>query len=56
MSVLTIVLIVLAAWLLVSVVLALAIGRTVRLADRDQRRRMASRRPATAPLRARVTH
>ena len=55
MSILMIVLTVAAAWLLVSVVLALLIGRAVKLADRDQRRRMATRLPATTPARARAS-
>jgi predicted membrane-bound mannosyltransferase len=54
MSILMIVLTVAAAWLLVSVLLALAIGRAVKLADRDHRRRVAARRPAPAPAGARV--
>ena len=57
MSILMIVLTILAAWLVVSVLLALAIGRAVRLAARDQQRRMASKRPVAVPARprARVT-
>jgi hypothetical protein len=54
MSILMIVLTVVAAWLLVSVLLALFIGRAVKLADRDQRRRIATRRPVAAPVRARA--
>lgn len=49
----TIVLAVLGAWLLVSVLLALFIGRAVRLADADHRRRMTSR-PAAVPVRLRA--
>ncbi|WP_158590158.1 hypothetical protein [Amnibacterium setariae] len=48
--VLTIVLAVLAAWVLVSVLLALVIGRAVKLADTDRRRRMAYR-ATSAPAR-----
>ena len=51
---LTIVLSILGAWLLLSVLLALAIGRGIKLADRDHRRRVASR--ATVAPRARVAH
>lgn len=54
MSILMIVLVVLGAWLLVSVLLALAIGRAIRLADKDHARRVASRRPAPAPIRVRA--
>ena len=52
--VLAIVLAVLGAWLLVSVLLALFIGRAVKLADRDHRGRMAYRAVATTPVRARA--
>jgi hypothetical protein len=51
--VLTIVLAVLGAWLLVSVLLALFIGRAVKLADRDHRGRVAYR-AATIPARPRA--
>jgi hypothetical protein len=51
--VLMIVLAVLGAWLLVSVVLALLIGRGIKLADRDHRNKVGYR-AATAPLRART--
>ncbi|GAA2749755.1 hypothetical protein [Amnibacterium kyonggiense] len=48
--ILTIVLSVLAAWLLVSVLLALVIGRAIHLADKDHRRKIAYRAtPAAAP-------
>lgn len=46
--VLTIVLAVLGGWLLVSVLLALVVGRAIRLADRDHRTK-AAYRSATAP-------
>ncbi|MGT2425274.1 hypothetical protein [Amnibacterium kyonggiense] len=48
-----IVLAVLAAWLLVSVVLALVIGRAIRLANRDHERRTAYR-TTTVPARPRA--
>jgi hypothetical protein len=51
--VLTIVLAVLGAWLLVSVLLALFIGRAVKLADRDHRGRVAYRTTAM-PVRPRA--
>ncbi|WP_375387207.1 hypothetical protein [uncultured Amnibacterium sp.] len=54
MSILTIVLLVLGAWLAVSVVLALFLGRAVQLADGDQRRRMARRPQVATPVRARA--
>lgn len=50
---LMIVLAVLGAWLLVSVLLALAFGRAVRFADRHHGRAVAYR-AATAPMRART--
>jgi hypothetical protein len=50
--VLTIVLAVLGAWLLVSVLLALFIGRAVKLADRDHRGKVAYRAAATVPVHA----
>jgi hypothetical protein len=52
--VLTIVLAVIGVWLLVSVLLALFIGRAVSVADRDHRNKVAYR-AATAPLRARAS-
>jgi hypothetical protein len=52
--VLTIVLAVIGAWLLVSLLLALMIGRGIKLADRDHRNKVAYRH-ATAPLRARAS-
>jgi hypothetical protein len=51
--VLTIVLAVLGAWLLVSVLLALVIGRAIKLGDRDHKRKVAYR-AATVPLHARA--
>jgi hypothetical protein len=51
--VLMIVLAVLGAWLLVSVLLALFIGRAVKLADRDHRGKVAYR-AAAAPVRPRA--
>ena len=51
---LTIVLSIIGAWLLVSVLLALAIGRAIKTADRDHRRRVAYR--ATVAPRARAAH
>ena len=51
--VLTIVLAVLAVWLLVSVLLALVIGRAIKLGDRDHKRKVAYR-GASAPMRARA--
>ena len=51
----TIVLSVLAVWLLASVVLALLIGRAVKLADRSHRRAVDTRMPAAPrPTRARA--
>ncbi len=51
----TIVLSVLAVWLLASVLLALLIGRAVKLADRNHRRAMGTRVPAAPrPSRARA--
>ena len=51
---LTIVLAVLAAWLLAAVLLALLIGRGIKLADRDHRRRVAYRATVPVPARTRV--
>lgn len=51
--VLSIVLAVLGAWLLVSVLLALVIGRAISIGDRDHRRKVAYRSTST-PLRARA--
>jgi hypothetical protein len=51
--VLTIVLAVLGLWLLVSVLLALVIGRGIKLADRDHRNKVAYR-GAASPIRARA--
>ena len=51
--VLTIVLAVLGGWLLVSVLLALVIGRAIKLGDRDHERKVAYR-GAAAPLRVRT--
>ncbi len=45
----TIVLIVLGAWLLVSVLLALVIGRAIKLADHDHGRKVAYRTTSVAP-------
>ncbi|MBW4042739.1 MAG: hypothetical protein HIU86_11565 [Acidobacteria bacterium] len=45
---LTIVLGIIGAWLLVSVLLALVIGRAVKLADRDHGRRVAYRQAVVA--------
>lgn len=53
MTILTIVLVVVAAWLLASIALALVIGRAVKLADRDHQRRVAAR-STKPPLRARA--
>jgi hypothetical protein len=51
--ILTIVLAVLGAWLLVSVLLALVIGRAIKLGDRDHKRKVAYR-AVSAPVRARA--
>lgn len=52
---LTILLTVLGVWLLVSVLLALAIGRAVKLADRSHRRAIATKPSARVqPARARA--
>lgn len=51
---LMIVLAVLGAWLLVSVLLALAFGRAVKIADRHHGRSVAYR-AATTPMRARAS-
>lgn len=51
--VLTIVLVVLGVWLLVSVLLALAIGRAISIGDRDHERKVAYR-AASTPIRARA--
>ena len=52
---LTIVLTVLGAWLLVSVLLALVIGRAIKLADKDHGRKVAYRSaPVVARPRARA--
>lgn len=53
---LTIVLSILGAWLLVSVLLALAIGRGIRMADRDHRRRVAYGATVAARAGARAAH
>ena len=45
----TIVLSIIGAWLLVSVLLALVIGRAVKLADRDHGRKVAYRTTPVAP-------
>ena len=50
--VLMIVLAVLGAWLLVSVLLALVIGRAIKIGDRDHKRKVAYR-SSSAPLRVR---
>lgn len=52
---LTILLTVIGVWLLVSVLLALAIGRAVKLADRNHRRALATKPVGRAqPVRARA--
>jgi hypothetical protein len=48
-TIVMIVLAVLGAWLLVSVLLALAIGRATRIANDDHRRRMAQRTAGSRP-------
>lgn len=51
----TIVLSIIAAWLLVSVLLALFIGRAIKLADKDHGRKIAYRSVSAAPQpRARI--
>ena len=45
----TIVLSIIAAWLLVSVLLALVIGRAIKLADRDHGRQITYRTTTVAP-------